>query len=133
MKTSRDKKKFLAELEEVPWIHVAAKRANIHPATIYRWRKLDLKFAEAIERSQIIGIEHRCGVTDSKLASLIQKEHFGAIKFFLEHNDPRYASRSNVADRETNLLEQQTEILKQLIEKISDEESPGSQESAASG
>lgn len=89
MKTSTDKEIFLEMLEETPLISVAAKRAGIAKATIYRWKKKN-SFSKKIEKVLEKGREI---VSDRVESVLIKKALAGerwAVQMWLENNRKKY-------------------------------------------
>jgi hypothetical protein len=89
-RNSDDRNKFLQALREVPFIHRAAKKVGIHPATIYRWIARNPEFANAVEDALVIGRENLTEAAESLVVKKIKEEDLGAAKFFLTHNSPRY-------------------------------------------
>jgi hypothetical protein len=118
-RNSDDRNKFLQALREVPFIHRAAKKVGIHPATIYRWIARNPEFANAVEDALVIGRENLTEAAESLVVKKIKEEDLGAAKFFLTHNSPRYREsrhpwkhRPPVSDREKARLAEQERLKK---------------------
>lgn len=90
MRSSKDKKRFLEILEETPLVSIAAKRAGIAKATIYRWKEKDNDFSKKLEQA----IEDGSNVISDRVESvLIKKAYTGekwAVEMWLESNRKKY-------------------------------------------
>lgn len=90
MRSSKDKKRFLEILEETPLVSIAAKRAGIAKATIYRWKEKDNDFSKKLEQA----IEDGSNVISDRVESvLIKKAYAGekwAVEMWLESNRKKY-------------------------------------------
>lgn len=102
MISQENKTKFLEILEEYPIVYVAAKRAGISTATIYRHKKDDPKFAKEIKEAIKKGREVVGEMIESRVISQAQKGDFKSQKFWLENNVKRFVKprRSIVFDVE---------------------------------
>lgn len=90
MRSCKDKKRFLEILEETPLVSIAAKRAGIAKATIYRWKEKDNDFSKKLEQA----IEDGSNVISDRVESvLIKKAYAGekwAVEMWLESNRKKY-------------------------------------------
>ena len=99
-----EKSRILEELKNIPIVTVACKRAGIAHATYYRWLKSDKGFAEAVEEAEQLGKELMNDMGESQLITLMKNGNAGAIRYWLEHNHPKYmrAQRSVVVEGDKN-------------------------------
>lgn len=103
MKNTQQKKIFLEHLRKIPIIQVACEKSGIARATIYRWKKENKKFSKEIETSLLEGESLINDMGESQLISLIRDKNFPAIRFWLNHRNPKFRERVEVT---TNLQEQ---------------------------
>ncbi|MFA5287460.1 MAG: hypothetical protein WC394_04230 [Candidatus Omnitrophota bacterium] len=90
MRSKFDKSNFAKLLEEAPFISYAAKKTGIARATIYRWKKNNQDFRDAINKNLESGRRHLCDIAEMALVEKIKSKDLGAIKFYLQYNDERY-------------------------------------------
>ena len=90
MKTSKDTKRFLEALSEIPNISIACKKTGFSRQTIYRWKKIDKKFSDRLDAVLKIGIESICDLCESKLVEHIQAGNMRAISYYLDNNKREY-------------------------------------------
>lgn len=136
MKAKYEQTKFIKLLGEVPFISYAAKKSGISRATIYRWKKENPEFKEAINKALKHGRETLVDVAEMALVEKIKAKDLGAIKFFLQHNDKRYLpmrtafmlptlpkinSEKQKADEPKNVHDMTLEEIDELIKKYNDE------------
>lgn len=94
MKINRETKEELIEiLSKNPILQPALDRCGISRATFFRWKNEDKKFKEAADKAIAEGRVLISELSESKLLSAIKNENLGAIKFWLQNNDPRYAQK----------------------------------------
>ena len=93
MKHNYDKSKFLESLSGNPWISSVAKKTGISRATIYRWMKDNPDFKRAVVETIKLGHSHVGEMAEIGLAKKIQEGYWPAIKFELEHTNPRYVPK----------------------------------------
>ena len=90
MKSIDDKKRFLDILEETPLISIAAKKAGIAPATIYRWKDKDENFSRKMKKVLREGQEV---ISDRVESVLVKKALAGekwAVQMWLESHRKEY-------------------------------------------
>ena len=85
-----DKKKFLEELERMPFPSIACQRAGISKATIYRWRDNNSAFKKQMDAAIEVGRETITESAEAHTVGLIKKGDFRAIRLWLENNTTRY-------------------------------------------
>ncbi len=94
MKVNEKAKAELLEiLSKNPILQPACDRCGISRATYFRWKADDKKFKEEADKAIVEGRILVSELSESKLLSAIKNENLGAIKFWLQNNDPRYAQK----------------------------------------
>lgn len=112
MKKKRVRDKFLEELRRVPVVRVACKNCGISHNTVYRWRKEDSKFKELMDQALNEGEDMINDLAESKLLTLINDEHFSAIRFWLTFRHPKFKKSEIIKNEEQE--HQHDEIIKAL-------------------
>jgi len=120
MKTAKQKKILVEELEKNPVIGFASKRAGVARATYYRWLKKSNKFAEAAEKALEKGVSLINDLAQAQLILMIKDGNLTAIKFWLVHRHPAFSEKLQLMkypeldDRE--LTPDERVLLKKAIE-----------------
>lgn len=100
IETEKRKKSLLSEIRKTSIVQLACERADVGRSTYYKWRAGDLIFARAADRALEAGRFFINDLAESKLIRLIQDSDLRAIKFWLEHNHPRYTTKQLIDDYE---------------------------------
>jgi hypothetical protein len=91
-----EKLRIIEQLNNMPIVEIACKRAGVARSTYYRWLKKDAKFAarcaEALEQST--GAVN--DIAEAKLISAIQEGNMTAISFWLRSRHSAYQTKVNV-------------------------------------
>jgi len=93
MKTTKQKKMLIEELEKNPIIEFACKKVGIARATYYRWITKNKEFAEATKEALEKGVFLINDLADAQLISLIKDKNLSAIKFWSIHRHPAYSEK----------------------------------------
>ncbi|OGI67283.1 hypothetical protein A2823_01550 [Candidatus Nomurabacteria bacterium RIFCSPHIGHO2_01_FULL_41_91] len=118
VETEKQKKALLKELRRAGIVQLACERTGVGRSTYYKWRANDNVFARAAGRALEAGQFFINDIAESRLVRLIQDDDLKAIKFWLQHNHPKYTTVNRfiheyeiVSDRpsveERNVAEQQ--------------------------
>jgi hypothetical protein len=91
------RKHFLAELEKSGNIYFACAKLGIARMTYYRWRRRDQTFRKEANLAILNGRENIVDIAEHALLSKVKQLDFGAIKFALTQNSPRYKQRKQTA------------------------------------
>lgn len=90
------KTQLVEQLQNMPIVEIACKRAGVPRATYYRWLKKDPDFAAKCMES----LEQSTGavndIAEAKLISAIQEGNMTAISFWLRNRHKAYRNRVNV-------------------------------------
>ncbi len=90
VRQEKEKSILLESLRQVPIIQLACKRAGVSRATYYRWRNEDKEFSATSEFALREGIDSINDMGESQIISLMKDKNATAIKYWLEHNHPKY-------------------------------------------
>lgn len=93
----KQKELFLEQMKKTPIIQVACEKVGVGRTTIYRWRKEDLGFAQALHEAIDIGTNLVNDLAESKLIKLIQDSDTGAIRFWLQNHHDGYANKLKIS------------------------------------
>lgn len=113
------KQALLDQLKRTPTIELACEKAGVARATYYRWLKASKAFAKAAEEAVYEGRLFISDIAESQIFSLIRDKKIEAIKYWLSHNNPRYANKlelsGTVATKDEPLTAEQKIIIKKAL------------------
>lgn len=92
-----EKQRLIEQLQNMPIVEIACKRAGVARATYYRWLKKDNEFAAKCREALDQSTDAVNDVAEAKLISAIQEGNMAAISFWLRHHHSTYANRLNVS------------------------------------
>ena len=114
-----NKSELIKLLKKTPIIQVACERCGISRATFYRWKNKDKTFAKEADKAIKEGTEIVNDMAVSQLISAIKDRNMGAIRFWLQNNDPRYAQKLKISGRvqreEVELTPKQKETVRKAL------------------
>ena len=121
MKKSKVTKQFLEELKKVPIVQVACEKTGISRNSVYRWRREDTKFAEAMDVAMTEGVAFVNDMSESQLLTTIKEKNWSAISFWLRHRNDNYKNKIEVTTREKvdELTPEQQKVVKQALKLAS--------------
>jgi predicted DNA binding protein len=122
MKKSKLKDQFLAELRRIPIVQVAEEKTNVSRNSIYRWKKSDEKFSEAMEEALAEGEALVNDMSESQLLSLIKEKNFQALSFWLRHRNPRFKDKVEVTtkfEKNEALTPEQENVVREALKLAS--------------
>lgn len=118
-KKNRLQKLFFEELKKIPIVLVACEKSGISRNSVYRWKREDKEFSQAMDEALIQGEELVNDMSESQLLTLIKEKNWPAISFWLRHRNPKFKDKievtSKIEDNE-ELTPFQTEIVKHALE-----------------
>jgi hypothetical protein len=94
-KTEQNKKLFLEQLEKTPVLQIACEKIGISRMTFHRWKE-DETFARQVKEAMSEGKGLINDLAISQLISSIKEKNLGAIKFWLEKNNPEYSNKLDI-------------------------------------
>ena len=113
------KQLLLEQLKRTPTIEQAAQKVGTTRMTVYRWRKASKRFDEAIEAALNEGREFVSDIAETQMFNLIGQGKQEMIKYFLSHNNPRYAAKlelsGEVSTKDNPLTAEQKALIRQAI------------------
>lgn len=84
-------KQFLEQFEKMPNISLICEKLGLSKNTVYRWIEEDQDFKLRMDEASSIGVMSINDLAESKLISRINQNDMPAIKYWLEHNNVKYA------------------------------------------
>jgi len=120
---------FLEELKRIPIVLVACEKNGISRNSVYRWKKDDKIFSQAMDDALAEGEALVNDMSESQLLTLIKEKNWQAISFWLRHRNPRFRDKievtSKIEDSE-ELTPSQAEVVRQALKlaKILPNEEP---------
>jgi len=118
MKKDRIQKTFLTELKRIPIVQVACEKSGISRNSIYRWRKEDEKFRKLMDKALSEGEALINDMSESQLLVLIKEKSFSAIRFWLNHRNPKFKDKMEVTTKVTDtdeLTPHQAAVVQQAL------------------
>jgi hypothetical protein len=110
---------FLTELKKVPIVQVACEKTGISRNSIYRWKREDKNFSKAMDEALAEGEALVNDMSESQLLTLIKEKNFSAIRFWLNHRNPRFRDKVEVTsklDDSGELTPSQTAIVHKALQ-----------------
>lgn len=89
----KDEEKVLLELEKMPIVSVACKKAGIGRATFYRWCLESKAYSKLAKDAIAKGVSLINDLAESKLVDGIEDGDFNNIKYWLNNRHPDYSFR----------------------------------------
>jgi hypothetical protein len=99
MKSKKQRKIVIEELEKNGNVGHACKKAGIVRSTYYRWREKSKKFSETAEKAFNNGTLAINDLGQAKLILMIRDGNFSAIKYWLSHRDPAFSEKLQFIER----------------------------------
>lgn len=119
-KKDKVKDSFLKELKKIPIVQVACEKTGISRNSVYRWRKEDKEFAKEMDQALTEGEALVNDMSESQLLTLIKEKSFSAIRFWLNHRNPKFKDKVEVTTRigldDDVLTPEQEKIVKRALE-----------------
>ena len=95
----KEKELVLEKFRRMPIVQIVLEQTSISRSTYYRWRDEDLGFRKAADAALLEGEMFITELSESKLLSLINNEHFPAIHLWLKSHHPKYARRLEISGK----------------------------------
>jgi predicted DNA binding protein len=119
MKKNKLQNQFFAELAKVPIVQIACEKTSISRNSIYRWRKEDVVFAKKMEEALADGEALVNDMSESQLLTLIKEKNFSAIRFWLNHRNPKFRDKVEVTSKfedSGELTPSQAEVVRKALQ-----------------
>lgn len=105
-------------LKKTPIIQLICEKNGLARSSFYRWRKIDKKFAEQVDKALIQGRQMINDMAESQLISGIKDKNITAIIFWLKNNHKNYSTRIELSGKlrtEHKLTPEQEEEIKRAL------------------
>ena len=113
------KRELIAQLQDMPIVEVACRRAGIARATYYRWMQKDTKFAEQCRAALEHSTQAVSDIAEAKLISAIQAGNMSAISFWLRHHHKSYRTKldiqGTIRHQATILIDEQSRLVERAL------------------
>lgn len=115
----REQSHLLEKLNKMPILQIALEQTNISRSTYYRWRDENNEFKALADKATAEGEAFITELSESKLISLIGKEHFPAIQAWLKAHHPKYSNKLELSGtldiRDEALTLEQQAVIKEAL------------------
>ncbi len=113
------KRELVSQLQDMPIVEVACRRAGIARATYYRWLQKDSEFAEQCRAALEHSTQAVSDIAEAKLISAIQEGNMSAISFWLRHHHKAYRAKldiqGTIRHQATVLTDEQSRLLERAL------------------
>lgn len=92
----KQKATLIEEIQKVPTLEIAAKRAGVDRSTVYRWCESDKEFNKQFRQAHYEGIHRTNDVAESKVIEGIYKDDKFYTSMWLKNRHPAYRQRKVV-------------------------------------
>lgn len=116
-KKNKVKDSFLEELKKIPIILVACEKTNISRNSVYRWKREDKEFSKLMNEALIEGEELVNDMSEHQLLALIKEKNFSAIRFWLNHRNPKFKDKVELTTRVDVNDEELTPAQQEVVRK----------------
>ena len=110
---------FLEELKRIPIVLVACEKSGVSRNSVYRWKRDDKDFSQAMDEALAEGEALVNDMSESQLLTLIKEKNWQAISFWLRHRNPRFRDKlevtSKIEDSE-ELTPSQAAVVRQALQ-----------------
>jgi len=117
MKKAKYSKVFLEELRKIPIVQVACEKSGLSRQSVYRWKKEDQEFAQAMEEAIADGTAFVNDMSETQLMNQIKAGNLSAVRLWLTHNHERYSRKLKIEHSAKNyqLDEEQKLLIKEAL------------------
>lgn len=113
------KRELVSQLQDMPIVEVACRRAGIARATYYRWLQKDSEFAEQCRAALEHSTQAVSDIAEAKLISAIQEGNMSAFSFWLRHHHKAYRAKldiqGTIRHQATVLTDEQSRLLERAL------------------
>ena len=118
-KKNKVQNQFLDELKKVPIVQVACEKTGLSRNSVYRWKREDKKFSQVMDEALAEGEALVNDMSESQLLTLIKEKNFSAIRFWLNHRNPKFKEKLEVTsklDDTGELTPAQAEVVRKALQ-----------------
>jgi len=129
MKTEKQRKIIITELEKNGLVSYACRKAGIARATYYRWIKENKKFSKIAKKALDNGTLEINDLGRGQLILMMKNGSFSAIKYWLSHRDLAFSEKNQFIKRlerfkidnqktdKSKLSAKESVLLKEIIDR----------------
>ena len=119
-KKNKVKDSFFEELKKIPIIQVACEKTGISRNSIYRWKREDKEFSKLMDEALAEGEDLVNDMSESQLLTLIKEKNFSAIRFWLNHRNPKFKDKVELTTKVDVNDEELTPAQQEIVRKAFD-------------
>lgn len=123
LRQQKEKNLLLEKFRKMPILQVALDKTGVSRTTYYRWRQEDFEFKKTADEAIGEGESYITELSESKLLSLINREHFPAVHLWLRTHHPKYANKielsGSIALQEEVLTQEQQQTVNEALRLLS--------------
>ncbi len=119
-KKNKVKDSFLEELKKIPIVQVACEKTGISRNSIYRWKREDKEFSKLMDEALAEGEDLVNDMSESQLLTLIKEKNFSAIRFWLNHRNPKFKDKVELTTKVDVNDEELTPTQQEIVRKAFD-------------
>ena len=119
-KKNKVKDSFLEELKKIPIVQVACEKTGISRNSIYRWKREDKEFSKLMDEALAEGEDLVNDMSESQLLTLIKEKNFSAIRFWLNHRNPKFKDKVELTTKVDVNDEELTPAQQEVVRKAFD-------------
>ncbi len=119
-KKNKVKDSFLEELKKIPIVQVACEKTGISRNSIYRWKREDKEFSKLMDKALAEGEDLVNDMSESQLLILIKEKNFAAIRFWLNHRNPKFKDKVELTTKVDVNDEELTPAQQEVVRKAFD-------------
>ena len=119
-KKNKVKDSFLEELKKIPIVQVACEKTGISRNSIYRWKREDKEFSKSMDKALTEGEDLVNDMSESQLLTLIKEKNFSAIRFWLNHRNPKFKDKVELTTKVDVNDEELTPAQQEVVRKAFD-------------
>lgn len=113
------KQALLEQMKRTPTLEQACQKVGVSRMTVNRWRTKSKRFDEKVEAALHEGREFVSDVAETQMFNLIGQGKQEMIKYFLSHNNARYANRlelsGTIATKDEPLTTEQKKLIREAM------------------
>lgn len=119
IRQSKMKQMLLEQMKRTPTIEQACQKVGVSRMTVLRWRKKSKYFDGEVENALREGRDFVSDIAETQMFNLIGQGKQEMIKYFLSHNNPRYANKlelsGTVSTKDEPLTAEQKALRRQAL------------------
>ena len=124
MKYTREMRDMILEtLRKTPIVETTCQKTGISKMTFSRWRRQNPKFNAQVEEALLEGRSRMNDVAENIILAGLAADDVPSAKFFLTHNNPRYANKLELSGmletKDESLTKEEKALLREAFKRSS--------------